>query len=355
MALINPHPPNMPPLQIFAQETLLPRAWATYPLAQCYFFNPAITRFGDRLIMSYRVVTPDGQRRLALCRLTADFAVVPESLVPLSDFMQTGGDWHADARFCAFQDRLFIHYNDGSQRGRSANHLYWVEIDPERLTPLREPQELVLDGPRRAVEKNWMFFAHDGALWAIYSIAPHIVLSVTLAESGPIHCRPVYTQSWDVTAYTARYGQLRGGAPPVRVGDHYVTFCHSAFVAHPWRRRFFRLLRKAPTNITHYVGGVYGFAAEPPFAPLWLCATPPIFPPHLPRHRPQLNPVVDYSAYPCGALLQDGQWIVSFGARNEYCCLARLPATAMTSAPLISSAGGATQDGLYDTPGRPET
>jgi len=312
-------------IQLFDETALTPNAWVDDAMTPCHLFNPAITRFQDQLLLIYRVVTPDGRRRLAMCRLTDDHQVVPGSVTPFSDFLHGGGDWHADGRFCTLGDRLFVHYNDGGLRGRlGVNQIYLVEIDPVRLIPQGPPRPLLLTGPRQPVEKNWLLFEHDGELWAIYTIAPHVVLHVTLGDDGPVLCRPVYQHDWDVQSYTRRYGQLRGGAPPVRVGDQYVVFFHSSFVAHPWRHRLYRLLRQAPTNTIHYVGGVYGFAAKPPFAPLWLHPSPLLLPPLLPRRRKQLNPAVAYSAYPCGAIWQDQQWLVTLGARNEYCCLAQV-------------------------------
>ncbi|CAN5476031.1 hypothetical protein BH10CHL1_BH10CHL1_39650 [soil metagenome] len=269
--------------------------------------------------MAYRVVTPDRRRLLALCRLTSAMQIVPGSVVPFSDSIQAGGDWHADARFCIFRDRLFIHYNDGY---RKPNHIYLVEVDPDTLAARGPARVLVLDGPQRAVEKNWMLFAHDDELWAIYSICPHVVLRLSWGEVGSVVCQRAYQHAWDATAYALPFGELRGGAPPVRLGDQYVSFFHSSFLVHPLRRLLFKVLRKRPTNILHYVGGVYGFAAKPPFTPLWLQPTPILMPPSLPRHHAQLSPIVEYSAYPCGAVLQNQRWILSFGARNEYCCLA---------------------------------
>ena len=320
-------------LHIFGEAELMPPTWLQDPTKPYYLFNPAVVRFRDQILMTYRVVTADGRRRLAICRLNETMQVVPGTVVPFSDSIVDGGDWYADARFCSFRDRLYLHYNDGY---REPNHIYLVEVDPVSLTACRPARELHLEGARRLVEKNWMLFAHDDALWAVYSICPQVILQLTLPEAGPVLCRRVYQQDWDTTAYTAQFGELRGGTPPVRVGNQYVSSFYSAYPVRGWRRLCLRFLRQPLSKILRYVGGAYGFAAEPPFTPLWFSSTPLLLPPPLPRrHQPQLDRRVERSAYPCGAILQDGLWFVAFGAQNEYCCLAMLPVATLAEISLV--------------------
>lgn len=307
-------------LHIFETPPLLPKAWTDDEERNCVAFNPAITLFQDQLIMAYRVVTPDGRRRLAICRLTPELRVVPESVVPLSDSIQNGGEWHADARFCTINGRLFVHYNDGGSK--TGNHIFLVELDPDMLQVSGPARQLILDGPRQVVEKNWMLFEHEGELWAIYSISPHVVLKVELVDQLTALCRPCYRQEWEAHPYAARYGPLRGGTPPLRRGDCYVSIFHSLFPVRPLRRIIFRLLRRQPAATIRYVAGVYTFTAAPPFTPQWLHPEPLIQPPLLPRRfYPQLDSRIERSAYPCGTVYHNGQWLVSFGAQEEYCCI----------------------------------
>jgi hypothetical protein len=315
-------------LSLFDSAALMPQVWLNHSPTTYYVFNPAITCFQGQHLLSYRVVTADGRRRLALCRLTPTLQVVPESVTPFSDTLAMGGEWHADPRFCSFRERLYIHYNDGS--GQKPNHIYLVEVDPATLTARGPARELVLAGSRHKVEKNWMLFAHGDDLWAIYSISPHIVLRVELGESGPVICRPAYCHDWNVTPYQKQFGEPRGGAPPVQVGDQYVSFFHSSFRVRPLRRLLLRLQQKPRDKTLRYVGSLYGFAAEPPFTPLWMRTSPVLLPPSLPRRRhPQLDRRVEHSAYPGGLLLEDGHWIVAFGAQEEYCCLGQFDAAQM--------------------------
>ena len=78
-------------------------------------------------------------------------------------------------------------------------------------------------------EKNWQFFEHKGELHFVYSIAPvHIVAGVhshrISAHTNNIH--------WP-------YGHMAGGTPPVRDGDHHVSFFHSFIVDKRHHRRYF--------------------------------------------------------------------------------------------------------------------
>lgn len=314
-------------MRVFESSSLLPTAWAAYGVENCYLFNPALICFGGEHLMAYRVVTPDGRRRLAICRLTSDLNVVPQSAVPLSDTIQSGGAWHADPRFCTVQDRLLLHYNNGAQQAQSA--IYLVEIDPDSLLAVGQARRLELAGPKRQVEKNWMLFAQGGRLWAVYSIAPHVVLELDFATErsaeGNIPCRPVYHSDWDVAGYAGCYGELRGGAPPLRIGDMYVSVFHSLFHVRRMRRLLYRILRKPSHKTLRYVAGAYAFAAVPPFEPIWLHPVPVLTPPPLPRRPgPQLDTRIERSAYPCGSIFKGGEWIVSFGSQEEYCCLATL-------------------------------
>lgn len=308
-------------LHVFETSSLLPQAWADTGARNGIAFNPAITLFQDQLIMAYRVVTPDGRRRLAICRLTPELRVVPRSVAPLSDSIQNGGEWHADARFCASNGRLFVHYNDGWQK--NGNHIFLVELDPDTLQATGPARHLVLDGPRQTTEKNWLLFEYEGELWAVYRIAPHIVLRLEFSPRGDVTCYRVYESFWDASAYSAHHGQLRGGTPPIRLDNTCYSFFHSAYPVSRLPRLLGRALPMLRRQNVRYVAGFYGFAATPPFRPV--CFSPmPVLTPGVHsyrRHYPALNKSVERSVYPTGAVVSGGQWWVSYGLNDELCCL----------------------------------
>lgn len=317
---------------------LIPDAWlCSGAAAKLRIYNPAVVRFRGRLLMAYRV--DFGHEKpfrvaTAICALDDHLRVIPGSVVALSDAIPGDAANHFDARFLVYRDRLFVHYNNDWET--APNRISLVELDPDTLQARSAARALELVGPRQPCEKNWLLFEHDGELFAIYQVAPHIILRVDLAGAGPVRCWPVFRTDWDTTAYTRRYGELRGGTPPVRVGAHYAALFHSrtqsrgvsATAPAPvvanlkrvsWLRRINRWLREWFAPVRYY-GGVYVFAAAPPFAPVYL-APQPLLRPELEGRRQRPTPshmAPRRVVYPCGLVrLADDRWLVSYGVHDE--------------------------------------
>lgn len=323
----------------FHADQLLPVQWSS-ELRQTddlSVYNPAIVRFRDRLLMAYRV--DFGHEKpfrvaSAICALDERLQVVPGSVVALSDTIDGGVANHYDARFLVYQDRLFVHYNN--DWNTAPNQIFLVELDPDTLQARSPAQSLELEGPRQPCEKNWLLFDHDGDLYAIYQVDPHIVLRLDPTGTGPVRCRPVYRTEWDTLAYTRRFGALRGGTPPVRIGASYISLFHSRthtpgltgtdsapvverLKRMPWLRKTKRWLHEQFDPVRYY-GGVYAFAAAPPFAPIFIRPTPILWPEcEGRRQRPTASHMAPRRVvYPCGLVhLADGQWLVSYGVHDE--------------------------------------
>lgn len=309
-------------LRVYSIDELLPVEWRSLGKPDCYVFNPSIAAFGDGILMAYRVVLHDQRRRIAICRLNDSLEVIPSSVVPFSDSLTDAGDWHADPRFCVFRGRLLLHFNNGPE---CPNKIYLVELSPDILRALGPARPLLLEGRRRTVEKNWMLFEHEGQLLSVYSTAPHVIHRVEFKDQGPIHCELVHEASWDTRAYTELYGEIRGGAPPVRVGREYYAFGHSAYYLPLIQRIGRSLIYGRGRHIQRYECSLYSFTAAPPFSPIRFSRFPVFLPPGLSQlHQERLNKAIDYCVYPTGAIFRDGRWFVSFGFQDEYCCVAEL-------------------------------
>lgn len=345
------------PAYMVEPSTLIPLTWLdTETVDQFRVYNSAIINFRGRRLLAYRLDSGRGgipRRRIALCELDETWRVIPGSATPFSDTIQQGGERHYDPRFLIYGGRLFIHYNNNFIT--RPNQIYLVEVDADTLTAKAPARPLVLSGPRQVIEKNWMLFEHDGELLAVYTIAPHVILRVQLDGTGPIQCQRVYKTTWDTSAYAGRYGQLCGGAPPVRAGEVYLSVFHSHQLVGARRRllplfpeHLIRTLPRYPAGAIRrlrafcyqrrYFGGLYAFAATPPFEPVWWVPEPILHPTtELPRQQPRwVDPSSELAVYPTGALLLDEHnLLVSYGVHEERCCLRRIDLTHMTKSSCV--------------------
>lgn len=316
----------MPPPEchVFETRRLLPDAWlAAAGDGPVRAFNPGLLRDGAGWLLAYRVVGPDGARRIGLCRLDQEFEVIAGSPVAMSDHVrfrpdatlpETARHWFADPRLYRFGPRLFVYWNSGWHEPHNCQFLQ--ELEPATLLPRGHPRELLLAG-RQKLEKNWTFFATpDGALRAVYSVTPHRILGFSLAGEGDLAFEEVSRTEWSIAGYPACHGGLRGGTPPVLAEGRYWSFCHSVHDGADGYR---------------YAPAAYTFATVPPFAPLDRPTRPLALGNPFGGRRTfaRLNPAVGEVIYPCGAAWDDARWIISHGINDEYCALSILPPDAV--------------------------
>jgi predicted GH43/DUF377 family glycosyl hydrolase len=150
-------------------------------------------------------------------------------------------------------------------------------------------------------EKNWLWFWHDGRPHFIYMTYPHEV----------VKCSPEFQveKVWITNKIGSwPYGQPRGGSPPVRVGDEYVSFFHSAIDAHSWGCR-------------RYFMGAYTFQAKPPFEITRITQNPLLTGSSMDRWAHPKPMVV----FPGGAILRDQKWLVTFGVNDLDCAHITIP------------------------------
>ena len=310
----------------FDNAALLPQAWRHLAEAgPLHCFNPSLLADGEGWLFAYRVVGADQIRRIALCRLDPALQIVRGSSLPLSDFLgpPPGRDypeqvrhWFADPRLYRQGGRVFLYWNSGWHP--PWNHQFLQELDPTTRMPVGAARELILDGERQTVEKNWTLFGDD-LRQAVYTPQPHSVLQAEEQETPDLRLRPVHVLDWDNDGFTPGYGTLRGGAPPQLLGGHYYSFCHSIF----------------PTSLGYcYAASVYRFAATPPFRPTDAPARPLRLdlPDGTNLQCPSLNPATLAVIYPCGAAWRDGAWLISYGSNDAECGIAVLPAEEVEAA-----------------------
>jgi hypothetical protein len=307
-------------LQPIPSAQLIPAPWEDLRAGPIWAFNPSLLRHGPGYVLAYRLVGADGRRRIGLCRLSRSLAVVPGSAVAYSDnivFASGSGvaerarTWFADPRLFRLGDGVFLYWNSGWHEPENAQFIQ--QIDADSLRPVGPPRELLLDGERRAIEKNWMFFESGGSCLAVYSINPHCILTFSPEGSGAIVCRPVAATAWADESYRPTWGELRGGTPPQWIESSFHSFCHSV---------------NGPPGAYVYSLAAYSFSTEFPFAPVQVPVRPLAIaiPSQMQDGQERLNKVVREVVYPAGAVFDQGQWIVSLGVNDQHCAFARINA-----------------------------
>lgn len=261
-----------------------------------YRFNASVIDYGGRRLLAYR--TGWAGARVHVAELGPDGAA--RRSVVVSGLGVPGADYgQEDPRLFVHRGRLHVGYTGVEVRPGSGMRTgqFYAELD-DGLQPVRVYSPHY---PGRAVwEKNWAFFSHKDALYAVYSVMPHKVLRVDGDAAAEVAAQD-YLPPWSG-------GHMRGGAPPVLVGDRYYHWFHG---------------RTDPAGV--YNTGVMTFAPDPPFRVLAVTPRP------LMTADPTTKPADQYCAvvFACGAVLDGREWLVSYGVHDRWTELATWDATAV--------------------------
>lgn len=247
-------------------------------------FNPSLLRWKGRLLFAYRTGWEGAQIHVAT--LSDNLVPLEVASLPLSHPKANYG--REDPRLFVHQGKLHVSYIgvQGVRGGIVTNQMYARLSDDLKVEEIFYPHY----AGRAAWEKNWQFFSSGDVLYAVYSVSPHRILKVEKNTATLVHQSQA---DWKWSG-----GYLRGGASPVLVGDRWVSWFHGAKQIAGWR---------------FYNVGVYTFSATAPFQ--ILSATPD--PLAWAELRTKPTDVWAAVVFPCGAVLEDGQWKVSMGIHDR--------------------------------------
>jgi FkbM family methyltransferase len=184
--------------------------------------------------------------------------------------------------------RLYVAFVGVWRRGGAiaTSQLYALLRDDLTVETVFRPD---LPGRQWPKEKNWGFFSRGGELYAVYSVHPrHVVLRLDGDRAEKVADEP-YPWGWSG-------GFLRGGAPPVLVGDRFYNWTHG---------------RLHHDGTSTYSVGLYTFAADPPFRPLAAVERPLLWANAAEAATTDRGNLA--VVFPCGASLEDGRWTVTAG------------------------------------------
>lgn len=214
------------------------RAWdPPFQSKEWRHFNPGLLKVGERrYLMPYRFIhreTDDCGIRMAVIQ---DGKVESDAVINLPGWADHRPPFVEDPRIVQAGGKVLLSYTLSAYFPQSASVQRLVEIDPDSFAVRAEiPLGHIGNntGAPSVREKNWTFFEGPGdALFCLYSLSPHRVHEVS---SG----RRFQTNQDVFGEWRKKYGDPRGGTPPVKVGDRWYVFFHSCRRHASRRRRYY--------------------------------------------------------------------------------------------------------------------
>lgn len=258
------------------------------------WLNCSFIEFKGKKIFCYRMEAQPfcTVMKLGICLLDDNLQPIKDSNVLLNLHSSLRGfeeGFHVeDPRLFIFNDELYLSYTDGYQMAQAK-----IDIDTLQAT-----ESFYIDKPNEGTtEKNWTFFEYDKKLYCIYDLN-----TMTVFEMNGSKWKEVSKSEWNGCW---SFGVLRGGTSPVRVGNNFLTFFHSALD-----------IRNRPGR--QYFMGALMFEAKPPFTPIAISKIPLIAGEHIAEGIPRLSNKI-FAVFPCGQIRKEKSWAVSFGYNDLQC------------------------------------
>jgi predicted GH43/DUF377 family glycosyl hydrolase len=252
-------------------------------------------RFGRNAIYAFALGEPDGITPLRGVKVQMMPSKPEEQFEDPRAVVFGGRTWIGACNFVWFGDR----------NRWTGGHQILVPVDDKWVAVSRYDPDYGKNGgglgQNRGHEKNWLWWFHSQKPHMLYAGPPNHEI---VEFDGEMRQSQVYKTTSECPW---PHGVIRGGTPPVRVGDEYWTFFHSSMEWKPPYRRYFM--------------GAYAFKAEPPFNVTKVTAEPLLIGSQNDYWFPRKPLVV----FPCGALLREGKWLITLGVNDLKCGWVEIP------------------------------
>lgn len=276
-----------------------------------YAYNPAIVEHGGKTLMLYRFHEfKDRRTSLALAELDAQFQVKSTYKVELP------GNSVEDARWFTIQGELWFSYVESNVLQKVPTsivlHRPFAETAHWKASKAFQLQYGKNDGS--TMEKNWVFWSipkkemAKERTYCLYRISPEqVVLNVKenlvmseLTSPGP---------RW-------KWGQIRGGTPPVRWNGKFLRFFHSVLDNEP-----------PPQHRRYYMGALLMDTLSP-FTVEKVSSEPILRGSEDDSLSEQEKATCPHRkekvVFPLGVVERDGEWLVSVGINDCQCAIVRV-------------------------------
>ena len=266
-------------------------------------FNPGLCLSGVNCIFPRRTEIDDRGDRT---KSTIECWIITPNGVGERRPIDLGVQHPEDARAFVHNDRVYLSYaNLERMEGKWCVRQYVAKLNLalNRRCEMRKPE--FGGNLTQQWEKNWLWFVHEDEQHFIYD-SSHCVVRMGA------HCTKIaeeYRAPHDWREWEKKWGTPRGGTPPVRIGDEYITLFHSSYEWMPERHR------------NRYCVGAYAFEAKPPFR-ITRHTRKPIFIGS--SNKPEMI-LPHANVFVMGAVVEDAELFVTTGINDESCAWFRAP------------------------------
>ncbi len=295
-------------LQSNGGEALFPavsrqiKAMRVNPMALHPFgYNPSIIRHNGRLLMAYRYHPGNNlSTRLAMAEFDGRWNVVKNMEIETPG----AGQSTEDPRLFTFQGQLWMSWVDADFPSPAPTAVVKIGRVEQISATWNIADARQLDygtNNGSSIEKNWLFWEHDGELVCLWKV----VLDKQLVHYDG--------RQWPSPAPHWPYGEIRGGTSPLPYQGKLLRFFHSSldFELPPTQRRYFM--------------GAALMEAEPPFATVAVSKSPIVIGSELDdlseTERSKCLAYKQKVVFPAGAIIHEDGWVVSVGINDSECAL----------------------------------
>jgi predicted GH43/DUF377 family glycosyl hydrolase len=305
------------------------------PETNVYYYNSSICKYNNFYRLFYRCgKNPKTcEDRIATCLLTKELKVIPETNKyidaytnwqtsrnsgpdtlerhirysyahknDIKSFMFKDNHHVEDPRAIEFQGNWFVFYTDGLTIGVAKLDLETCDIIYSHY--LQVPPNDILSSESDGREKNWIPVVSNNKLYLLYSDNPRTFIHC-VDEGNRLNVINYDKLNFSVTW---SYGKVRGGCPPVEYDeDTLIWFFHSS-------TQWYSTMYMIGSRI--YFIGAYLTTKKYPFEIKKISKFPVFFGP--PSHVSEKSVHQTNVAFPCGAVTENDEFIISMGINDHY-------------------------------------
>lgn len=289
-------------------------------------WNAGLLEYGGRLWLAYRYHRPTSDSRcgIAICELDRRTLKAKPGSQHLE--LERDEDSHQeDPRLFIFRGQPYVSYTEMGNYQPGVDYACCMKYARLALRGTRwsvreifHPNYGRNGGMER--EKNWVFFESGGELHCVYQDSPtRIVLQLKGAE---------VKDEWTSPSATWPWGAIRGGTPPVPMGDKLLAFFHSS------------LATEVVPHHVRYFAAAYIMEPVAPFRVTEISQRPLMSGSESDGHRVDPRYTAGWKPYvvfPCGCVPFGNRYLVSLGV-NDWCiAIAKMAADQLELGPVDGS------------------